>query len=221
VKIAYELRKELPVVLENRRALCYDNGVMGVKRTGGGDGMGKLMGWLAAPFALKKLKAARAALADRTPLRIDCGRLCGAACCQADETGENGMLLFPFEEKLYRKPIEGFDFRLADDDTLYKGGKRLICEGECPREHRPLACRMFPLRVHVYEDEQSDAARVKAEIDPRAWAVCPLPEQGGLRTMSPEFVAAVEQAGRLMCRNVYLLEALLNEQRMLDETRTL
>jgi hypothetical protein len=174
---------------------------------------------LAAPRAVQKLTEARAMLADATPLRSDCGKLCGAACCLPDETGANGMLLFPFENRLYRKPIEGFAFRLADDDRLVKGGKRLICEGNCPREHRPLACRVFPLRMRVVTDEESQTTRVKAEIDPRAWAVCPLPERGDLRAMSGEFIEKVEAAGDLLCKNVYMLEAMLNEQRMIDEMK--
>ena len=183
--------------------------------------MGVLMNFLCAPFTLVKLKAARALFDGLAPLTMDCGRLCGAACCRADETGTNGMLLFPFEELFYRKPIEGFEYRIVNDDALVKGGKRLICNGECPREQRPLACRLFPLRIRTEFDAESADVRVSAEIDPRAWAVCPLPEQGGLRAMRPDFTAAVEQAGRLMCRNVYLFEALLNEQRTLDATRRL
>ena len=48
------------------------------------------------------LLAARALLADVTPLRTDCGRCCGAACCAPDEDGQGGMLLFPGEEALFR-----------------------------------------------------------------------------------------------------------------------
>ena len=183
--------------------------------------MGKLMSALAAPFALRRLRAARALLAQETPLKADCGRLCGCACCQPDETGENGMLLFPFEDRLYRRPIEGFAFTMVDDDRLFKGGKRLICQGSCPREHRPLACRMFPLRMHLTVDDAQATAHVTAELDPRAWAICPLLEAGGLRAMRREFAQAVEAAGNLLCANVYMLEALDNEQRQLDETRRL
>jgi len=182
---------------------------------------GRLMEMLAAPFALKKLEAARAMLGDVTPLTRDCGRLCGAACCQPDETGDNGMLLMPFEERLYVKPIEGFPFRLVEDDRLFKGGKRLVCQGVCPREHRPLACRVFPLRMKVVTGGEDGGAHVEAEIDPRAWAVCPLPEEGGLRAVRAEFIRQVEAAGNLLCTNVYMLEALLNEQRMIDELRRL
>ena len=42
---------------------------------------------------------ARALLSNLTPLKSDCGRLCGGACCQGDDA--TGMLLFPGEEALY------------------------------------------------------------------------------------------------------------------------
>ena len=183
--------------------------------------MGVLFDLLAAPFALKKLREARALLENETPLKGDCGRLCGCACCKPDETGENGMLLFPFEDRFYQKPIEGFAYRLVEDARLFKGGKRLVCEGTCPREHRPLGCRVFPLRMRVVANSDGEGNHVIAEIDPRAWAVCPLPEEGGLRAMRQGFAEAVEKAGNLLCKNVYMLEAMLNEQHMLDETRRL
>ena len=170
--------------------------------------------------AVKALEEARALIRDLTPLKINCGKLCGGACCQPspDDDGENGMLLFPFEESFYQEPIAGMPFHLIDDDTLFKGGKRFVCEGKCAREHRPLACRIFPLRMRVEKDGE---LHVKAEIDPRAWCVCPLLEQGGLRAMSQDFVKAVEAAGSILCKNTTMLEALENEQRLLDEMRRL
>lgn len=182
--------------------------------------MGFVMNLLTAPRALRTLREARALLDTVTPLRSDCGKLCENACCRADTTGENGMLLYPFEEKLYREPIDGFPFRLAPDDSLTKGGWRLICEGRCPRAYRPLACRVFPLRIRVAADEQAARTDVTAELDPRAWAVCPLPEAGGLRAVRQDFIGAVEQAGTMMIRNVCLLEALLNEQRLIETLRS-
>ena len=172
---------------------------------------------------LEILTEARELLAKLTPLKSNCGKLCGGACCLPDpeEEGENGMLLFPFEEEFYKKPIDGFPFHLVDDDTLYKGGKRFVCEGTCPREHRPLACRLFPLRIRLEVNEDTEQTRAVAELDPRAWCVCPLLERGGLRGMSADFVAAVERAGDILAQNVYMLEALYNEQRLLDEMRTL
>ncbi|MEG0640851.1 MAG: hypothetical protein RR824_12510 [Clostridia bacterium] len=179
-----------------------------------------LMPFLSRPAAVKVLSAARELLADVTPLKTNCGKLCGGACCQADESGENGMLLFPFEETFYAKPIEGFAYRLADDDSLFRGGKRLVCEGSCPREHRPLACRLFPLRVRIEADALGAQAKAVAELDPRAWCCCPLLENGGLRAMSGEFISAVQRGGEMMMENTALLEALYHEQQLLDEMRT-
>ena len=62
---------------------------------------------------------------------------------------------------LYKEPIEGMPFHLADDDTLYKGGKRFVCEGKCSRADRPLACRIFPLRMRV---ERADGKPVVTPI---------------------------------------------------------
>ena len=47
------------------------------------------------------LKKAREILAEVTPLKGDCGRVCGARCCRPLETEETGMLLFPGEEEAY------------------------------------------------------------------------------------------------------------------------
>ena len=44
---------------------------------------------------LEAVKQARDLLERVTPLRRDCGGVCGAACCQSDEDGQGGMLLFP------------------------------------------------------------------------------------------------------------------------------
>ena len=159
------------------------------------------------------LKAAMEALGDLTPLKTNCGKYCGGACCEPDETGDNGMLLFPGEEENYREPIEGMPFRLLDDDTLFEGGKRFVCEGKCVRNRRPLACRLFPLRIHP--------STGKAEPDPRAWAVCPLLERGGMRGMSQDFVCAVERAGEALLQCEEIRRVLEDEQRMLDETRVL
>ncbi len=162
---------------------------------------------------MNAIERAKAAIGDLTPLRTNCGKLCGGACCQSDETGENGMLLYPGEE--YGEPIEGMPYRLADDNSLFPGGKRFICEGTCVRGKRPLACRLFPLRIHT------DGETVKAEIDPRAWVCCPLLEMGGMRAMSAAFIEAVEEAGRAMLADEETKNALLCEQRMIDEMRQL
>ena len=123
------------------------------------------------------LERARQLLKDCTPLNRDCGGLCGHACCLGDETGENGMLLFPGEERYY----EGNpDFTLA-------GGK-IICQGRCDRDLRPLGCRVFPLVI-------LNNAKVKMDI--RAWPVCPL-MQSGKKGLRQDFIEKVQQAAALL-----------------------
>jgi len=183
--------------------------------------MSAFMTWLGRPGAMKTLHNARSMFTTAAPLKVDCGRLCDKACCQSDGTGENGMLLFPYEELFYQRTIEGFPYRLMPDDSVRMGGVRLVCEGYCSREHRPLACRLFPLRLRVLFDQLGARPAASPEIDPRAWALCPLAEQGRLNALDPSFVTAVNAAGTLLVKNLYHLEFLVREQAMLDEARRL
>ncbi len=135
----------------------------------------------------ERILAARALLVDITPLKRDCGRLCGAACCQPDADGRGGMLLFPGEEALY-DPVP--DWAEITDSGFLAGDKQLAfltCNGTCPRENRPLACRIFPMTPLASENG------VTAEMDVRAWAVCLLMGHGK-DGLSREFVAAVRAA---------------------------
>lgn len=145
--------------------------------------------------ALDAVRQARDLLESVTPLRRDCGGVCGAACCQSDEDGQGGMLLFPGEEALYQELPEGFT--LTRDNAILPGMTLLTCEGRCDRSRRPLSCRLFPLTpVLVTENGQE---KLKVRMDPRAFAVCPLCEQG-IRGMAPEFGQAALQAARILCQ---------------------
>ena len=133
--------------------------------------------------------AARALLETLTPLKTDCGRLCGGACCQGDDT--TGMLLFPGEDALY----EGCTFAdvLALDYTLGSTQAKLfVCKGRCERELRPLACRLFPLFLKFKED-----GTTKLRMDVRARAVCPLTDYG-IKSLDPEFKQAARRAYDLL-----------------------
>lgn len=133
------------------------------------------------------LEAARDLLLDRTPLKTDCGRLCGARCCNSLEGEESGMLLFPGEAEAYAgKP----GWKVLDTEA----GALLVCPGACDRAERPLACRVFPL-LPVYRDEG-----IQTEPDDRARGVCPL-YRYGTEGMTDDFVAAVTQAGTLLCED--------------------
>ncbi len=142
------------------------------------------------------LSKARALLKDMTPLKSDCGRNCGNACCQSDVTGENGMLLFPGEERYY----EGCSWGRIAKDRL---GSRLVCKGKCPREARPLACRIFPLAILLSGQEDGDL-EANITMDVRAWPVCPL-MKFGRQGLYEGFARSVEEAARLLMED--------NEQR--------
>lgn len=153
------------------------------------------------------LKKARERLAEITPLKTDCGRVCGARCCRSMEGEETGMLLFPGEETEYRgKP----GWKLKETPA----GMLAVCPGHCERSERPLACRIFPLLPVIRE------GAVKAAADQRAKAVCPLLRQG-IRGMNPAFTDAVREAGKLLAGEPAqraFLERLTEEQ---DELKAL
>ena len=135
--------------------------------------------------SLSAVLRARALLCALTPLKTDCGRLCGGVCCQGDET--TGMLLFPGEDTLYE--------RCAFGRVLHAGfplggapANLFVCEGRCPREDRPLACRLFPL---FFAFTKGGGTRVR--MDTRAASVCPL-YACGVYGLSAEFVDAARQA---------------------------
>ncbi len=135
--------------------------------------------------ALEAVIRAREMLSDVTPLKTDCGRVCGGACCQSDEDGQGGMLLFPGEERLYDPLPPGW--RLERDDGVCPGALLLICDGACDRGLRPLSCRLFPLLP----------TPKGCRMDRRAWAVCPLMESGK-QGLNPAFVHAVKAAGQIL-----------------------
>ena len=150
---------------------------------------------------------ARALLEQATPLKADCGRYCGAACCASLPGEETGMLLFAGEAELYEKK-PGWTVRETGAGLL------AVCPGMCDRNERPLACRIFPLLPVIRE------GTVKAAADQRARAVCPLLRQG-IRGTDPAFRDAVREAGRLLAEDPEqreFLEMLTAEQ---DELKAL
>ncbi|MCR5296728.1 MAG: hypothetical protein K6E17_04910 [Clostridiales bacterium] len=154
------------------------------------------------------LFAAREKLKTVTPLKRDCGKICGARCCRSLDGEETGMLLFPGEEEEYRgRP----GWKVLDTER----GPLAVCPGTCERDGRPLACRMFPLLPVIRE------AGTAAETDLRAGTVCPLARQG-IRAMDPAFVEAVKEAGALLAADPAqraFLERLAAEQEELRQMK--
>ena len=155
------------------------------------------------------ISSAREKLNEATPLKRDCGRICGARCCRPLEGEETGMLLFPGEAEAYAGR-DGWMIRSAST------GEIVICPGQCERNERPLACRLFPLLPVIRED-----GSVRVTVDRRARAVCPLARRGK-STMDPAFIEAVREAGELLASDeeqAAFLQALAAEQEELKQLR--
>lgn len=145
--------------------------------------------------ALAAVLQAREMLKNVTPLKRDCGKVCGAACCAPDADGQGGMLLFPGEEALYDPLSAGFS--LGMDHAVLPDMRLLVCNGSCDRSLRPLSCRMFPLTPVLQTVDGRE--RLRVIVDPRAFAVCPLSESG-LRGLDQQFAHAVLQSARALCQ---------------------
>ena len=142
--------------------------------------------------AITAVASARELLKTLTPLKTDCGRLCQGACCQGD--AGTGMLLFPGEDALY----ENCDFARITDADFALGGKTaklFVCEGRCPRDERPLACRLFPLFLAFLK-----SGKTKVRMDTRAAHVCPLHDYGVVG-LDEAFVAAARRAYDMLLEN--------------------
>ena len=132
------------------------------------------------------LRAVYAVIADATPLQDDCGRLCGAACCQPDEDGRGGVCLLPGEEDL----LSGVSWADIVHEAMMDR-PMLVCRAACDRSKRPFLCRVFPLCP--VPSEKGWGVR----IDARAAAVCPLAHKG-VRALDPAFVRGCVRAARLI-----------------------
>ena len=117
-------------------------------------------------------------IGDKTPLKKDCGQVCGGECCKGDS--ETGMLLFPFEESAFT--------------VKEKDGVRLcVCEGSCNRYERPLSCRIFPFFPYVNAE-----GKIKVIPDIRGVNVCPLVSNFNDVRFDRGFLYRVKKVGRLL-----------------------
>lgn len=159
-----------------------------------------------------ELLKARELLERTTPLKTDCGRLCGGKCCKGD--GKTGMFLFPHEEDLYK---DNPDFKIVECNGNF-GYKMIICSGVCDRKDRPLACRIYPYFPMTGEygfDVRSDIRGINS---------CPLLYNN--IKVDYAFLRQIRKAARILSRNEEIRNYITNINSMLDEieefaTRTL
>ena len=164
-------------------------------------------------------------IGTHTPLRGDCGALCGAACCAGSR--RDGMLVFPGEEALLRQvshPLFGVklrEFRLEQADLRGLECRFAVCRRGClhrngaaARAARPLSCRIFPLAPYL------DGDTLTVIPDPRAKAVCPFAETLADRAdADPDFPTAVKAAFTLLLTRPGMREFLEAYSAMLDDYR--
>lgn len=122
-----------------------------------------------------------------TPLKYDCGKMCGKACCN----GEGEIWLLPDEEELF-KDRDGFEIKALN------GEYNLKCNAPCDenRAIRPFCCRIFPYFPIVSREKEK--LHVRLIIDPRGISFCPLSR--GEKRCEKSFERAVRKAVRLLCQ---------------------
>jgi hypothetical protein len=147
-------------------------------------------------------------MVNAAPMNADCGRYCGKACCQPDEDNQGGMYLFPGEEEL----ITFQAWAHISEKIMPVSGrhiKLLTCYAPCQREHRPLACMIFPLTPIIINNQPN------VRIDARSLNFCPIARKGaiGLRKTFVEVaraaieLIAADPAGRSFIRDWQMEEA--------------
>lgn len=140
-------------------------------------------------------------LGDKTPLKKDCGLICGNICCKGDS--DTGMLLFPFEETTL--------------GIKEKDGVRLaVCEGRCDRNKRPLSCRIFPFFPYVTPE-----GKIKVIPDIRGVNICPLVSHFNEIKFDRGFLFRVKKIGRLLYADEECRKFLIDTSREIDVLITL
>lgn len=144
----------------------------------------------------KLYKEVKRIIGDKTPLKKDCGTVCGAACCKGDK--DTGMLLFPFEETTLT--------------VNEKDGVRLaVCDGSCKRYERPLSCRIFPFFPYV-----TAQGKIAVIPDIRGVNVCPLVSNFSEVQFDRGFLWRVKKVGRLLYADEACREFLTETSREMD-----
>jgi len=151
-----------------------------------------------------------------TPLKSDCGELCGKACCESPDE-DAGMYLFPGEEVIYSDvppwlKIERSDFTYGNNKPVLIA----ICSDKCQRELRPLACRIFPLTPYMNHNRSMSII-----LDPRAVPMCPLARQPLSYPLDKDFVDAVSKVFRILVNDSEIRSFILAVSGLIDEQEKL
>ncbi len=141
----------------------------------------------------KTIFAAYSLLDEITPLKYDCGNLCGGLCCENNgKDGETlGMWLLPFEREILEKTQE-YTFGTADDNL-----ETVFCNGKCQRSMRPFACRIYPFYANISK-KIGERSKISIKIDPRAKLSCPIAMKDSFLRPSIQFMSCAKAAVRTL-----------------------
>ncbi|MCL2336551.1 MAG: hypothetical protein FWC60_03920 [Firmicutes bacterium] len=152
-----------------------------------------------------------------TPLKSNCGDLCGSICCQPGKQDNLGAYLFPGEEIMFTRSEDwllweeqdpaDYDFPLSWPKPVYF----VRCNGACPRDMRPLACRFFPLAPHLHRDGRLQLLYETMELPYQ----CPLITAH--YTLEAKFIHTVQQAWQLMLTDRRIRDLVEEDSRRREE----
>lgn len=139
-----------------------------------------------------------------SPIDSDCGMLCGAACCMAEDNEEEmGIYLLPGEEALFKEEASWFEWRTQsseeygfpeswDDEIPF-----IKCKTppHCSRPDRPIQCRTFPLMPYLSEDGELEMLYNDNELP----YFCPLIEEE--IPLNDDFVKATRTVWKRLLRD--------------------
>lgn len=160
---------------------------------------------------IKTIDKARDYLENITPLKGDCGLLCGSVCCKKrgpDNPDDFGMWLFPHEDILYKDNNNFKVVNAAGNNSYpflmcgYSGEKGKENNNFCKREERPLFCRFFPYFPAIEKSKKSKnfgKYKIKIIIHPAALNMCPA--ISNKLKITSEFSRAVKKAVYVMINN--------------------
>lgn len=124
------------------------------------------------------------------------------------------MLLFPGEEFMYQEPDRDW-FHIQDSNITLPDGYRiklLICERECPRDKRPLSCRIFPVTPYLNKDN-----RVEFRLDLRSLGICPIVFNPGVNPVEEDFIESLYDTFPPLLHDDRIIEFIEILSRQLDE----
>jgi len=154
-----------------------------------------------------------------TPLPSDCGELCGKKCCSEWEKGV-GMYLYPGEEVMFRGDEEWLTYAKHSTDAYefcpqWQGEVTfIVCEPPCPRAHRPVECRTFPLAPYLTMDGE-----LELRLDDDGLHLCPLVRAGDMAVLDGDFVYGAGRAWDILLTDPLIRCDVWWQSRMWDDRK--